>query len=385
MIKMRERLKPHHKTLNILCFIAGAFVIVYLTNNFFTVFAPFIVAYVVTQLLKPLLTKIHTKVKIPNAIGALICLLIFLIVALCAAWVCGYYVVEGVSKLVDFLSSGDVVNELIVKCQEIVQKFNGIMQFLHMEVGSKDLNTVISDLVNDVVAVLSNFSINLALQVPRLLVAVIIGCVAAFYMLCDYDRIAIKIHNNLSPRLNLLVEVFNKKALSSFVKMIVSYVFISAVCFCELLIGFLIIGVDDAVLVALIISVCDVLPILGSGAFLVPWGIVSMLMGNPGTGAGLIVLWGIIVIVRQVIEPKIVGSQIGLHPLVTISSLYVGLQLMGGLGLVIAPLYIITYKKFQEAMRAEQCHVEQAAESTEAEVATSNSDVAVVDDTDHAG
>ena len=348
---MRERLRPHHNTINILCFIVGASVLVYLTNNFFTVFAPFIVAYIVTQLLRPLLLRMHAKTKIPNALCALICLLLFIVLMLGAAWVCGHYLVEGVSKLVDLLSSGEVVNELIAKCQEIIQKFNGVLQFLHMEMGSKDINAVISDIVNDVVTVLSNFSINFALQVPKLLVAVIIGCVAAFYMLCDYDRIAMKINNNLSPKLNLLVDVFNQRALSSFVKMVVSYIFISAICFCELLIGFVIIGVNDAVLMALIIAVCDVLPILGSGAFLVPWGIVSMLMGNPGYGIGLIVLWGIIVIVRQVIEPKIVGSQIGLHPLVTISSLYVGLQLMGGLGLVVAPLYIITYQKFQEAIR----------------------------------
>jgi predicted PurR-regulated permease PerM len=133
--------------------------------------------------------------------------------------------------------------------------------------------------------------------------------------------------------------------------MLCSYIVISAVCFCELLIGFLIIGINDAVLIALIIAVFDVLPILGSGAILIPWGIISILAGAPMTGVGLIVLWGIILIVKQIIEPKIVGSQIGLHPLVTIASLYIGLQLMGGLGLIVAPLYIITYQKFQEAIR----------------------------------
>jgi sporulation integral membrane protein YtvI len=223
------------------------------------------------------------------------------------------------------------------------------MKFLHIELRSEDIAAAIGDLAKDAISTLSNLSINLALKVPNLLVAVIIGGIAAYYMMYDYDNIASTIKNKLSPKLNLLVDIFNKQALASFLKMIFSYILISAICFVELLISFLIIGIEDAVLTALIIALCDVLPILGSGAILIPWGIVSIILGNPAIGISLIVIWGIISIVRQVVEPKIVGSQIGLHPLVTIASLYIGLQLMGGLGLIVAPLYIITYKKFQEA------------------------------------
>jgi predicted PurR-regulated permease PerM len=98
----------------------------------------------------------------------------------------------------------------------------------------------------------------------------------------------------------------------------------------------------------LLIAVLDVLPVLGSGGVLVPWGIVAMLMGDPMQGIGMFVLWGVIVVVRQVVEPKIVGSQIGLHPLITIAALFLGLKLMGGLGLIVAPLYIIVCKKLNE-------------------------------------
>jgi predicted PurR-regulated permease PerM len=130
--------------------------------------------------------------------------------------------------------------------------------------------------------------------------------------------------------------------------MVFSYVLISVICFIELGIGFFILDIRDAWFIALIIAIFDVFPIVGSGGILVPWGVIALIMGDPVRGIGLMVLWGVIVVVRQVVEPKIVGSQIGLHPLVTIVSMYIGLELMGGLGLIMAPIYIIVCKKLNE-------------------------------------
>jgi sporulation integral membrane protein YtvI len=186
------------------------------------------------------------------------------------------------------------------------------------------------------------------MKIPTILTALIIGCIAAFYMLYDYDKISNTIKKPLSPKTTQFVDLFNNKVLMSMIKMIGSYVLISAICFGELCIGFLILGIQDALFIAIIIALLDVLPIVGSGAVLVPWGVASMVFGDPIRGVGLIVLWIVIVIVRQIVEPKIVGTQLGLHPLITIISMYVGLQLMGGLGLVMGPLYVIIWKAMIE-------------------------------------
>lgn len=354
MNRLKDTLKQHHKTINILFFLLGAIIIVYVTNNLFVVFAPLIIAYLVTQIFRPLCLFLHTKIKIPNSICALICILIFIIVFLGLAWFCGYYLIEGISKLIEILSSEQVISGIVSLCQDALHELQKLVQFLNIEIVNNEVAGLIGDVAKKIITVLSNFSLSIALQVPELLMASLIGCVAVFYMLCDYDKIASTITNALPQRLNLLINVFNKQVLSSFVKMLFSYVILSAICFVEMLVGLFILGVNDAGLIALIIAICDVLPVIGSGAILIPWGIVSLLMGSPVVGIGVIVLWGIIVIIRQIIEPKIVGAQIGLHPLVTVSSLYVGLQLMGGVGLVIAPLYIITYQKFQNAVRIER-------------------------------
>jgi predicted PurR-regulated permease PerM len=127
-----------------------------------------------------------------------------------------------------------------------------------------------------------------------------------------------------------------------------SYAVLSVVCFVEIVVGFYVMGVEDAWFLAFLIAIFDVLPILGSGGILVPWSIIGFLTGNSVIGFGMLLLWGIIVVVRQVLEPRIVGSQIGLHPLITVMALFIGLKTMGGLGLLMGPLYVIVCKKMNE-------------------------------------
>ena len=98
------------------------------------------------------------------------------------------------------------------------------------------------------------------------------------------------------------------------------------------------IGVNRSLLIAFLISVFDVLPVLGTGGIMIPWTILTALQGNYPLSAGLLTVYLIITVIRNIIEPKIVGSQIGLHPVVTLSSMFVGAQLFGVLGLFGFPI-----------------------------------------------
>ena len=85
----------------------------------------------------------------------------------------------------------------------------------------------------------------------------------------------------------------------------------------------------------------DILPIVGSGLVLAPWAAIKLLQGQIGTGVGLAVLWAVVIIVRQYAEPKIVGKQVGLHPLATLLCLWVGLKLAGGIGMFALPIGLL--------------------------------------------
>ena len=111
--------------------------------------------------------------------------------------------------------------------------------------------------------------------------------------------------------------------------------------FAEIAIGLLIIGFDNAAVIALLIAVFDILPIVGSGIVLAPWAVIKLLQGKIGMGIGLAILWAVVIVVRQIAEPKIVGKQVGLHPLATMLCLWVGLKLGGGIGMFALPISLL--------------------------------------------
>ena len=133
-----------------------------------------------------------------------------------------------------------------------------------------------------------------------------------------------------------------------FFKTMVSYVRAMAILLCltfvELAIGFAILGLDYALVLAFFISLIDALPILGTGTVLIPWALVSLITGDFFIAIGLAVIYGVVAIVRNLIEPKIIGQQIGLHPLITLASVYVGLKIFGFFG-IFMPVFLVFAKQ----------------------------------------
>ena len=115
-------------------------------------------------------------------------------------------------------------------------------------------------------------------------------------------------------------------------------------------IGFNIIGVSYSLLLAFIISVFDAFPIFGVGGFLIPWAIYSFFTGSIRMGISLFILYFIVLIVRQTVEPKILGNQIGVHPLVTLIAMYTGLKLLGFIGLILGPITALLFKNIISGM-----------------------------------
>ena len=121
-------------------------------------------------------------------------------------------------------------------------------------------------------------------------------------------------------------------------RMLRSYVLIMFITFVEQSIGLTILGVEYSVLIAMAIAVFDILPVVGSGTIMLPWAVISLITGDIKRGIGLLVLYVIITVIRQIIEPRIVGDHVGLHPLLTLMCMFVGLRIFGGLGLLGLPI-----------------------------------------------
>ena len=125
-------------------------------------------------------------------------------------------------------------------------------------------------------------------------------------------------------------------------KYILSYSLIMLITYLTLLLGLIILRVRHAPVLALFIAVLDILPVIGVGTVLIPWGIYSIVVGNRLLGIGLLVLFVANTVIRQTSEPRIVGKSLNLHPLLTLMMIYIGYGLFGVLGVFILPLIAVT-------------------------------------------
>ena len=117
-----------------------------------------------------------------------------------------------------------------------------------------------------------------------------------------------------------------------------SYLLLMLLTFAMMLAGLLILGVRYALVIALVIAAVDILPVLGIGIILLPWGFLEIILGNAGLGIGLLVLFALATVVRQIAEPKIVGKGLGIHPLLSLFLIYAGYSLFGFFGMVLLPM-----------------------------------------------
>lgn len=198
--------------------------------------------------------------------------------------------------------------------------------------------------------------------VPSILIGVVIGIVAWILFTKDYDYIVRFIQRQLPEnKKNIFVDlkqVFSKTILTMFK----AYGIIMLITFSELSIGFAIMrafGVmtnNYFVLIAAATAIFDILPVAGSGGVLIPWALFSLISGNYKQAIGLAIMYVVILIIRQYIEPKIVGTSLGVHPIVTLMGLYFGLKLFGFIGMFLVPLCIMTLKAFNDTGRIQLWH-----------------------------
>lgn len=185
---------------------------------------------------------------------------------------------------------------------------------------------------------------NTAKQIPTVLVAVIISIIACCFLTTGYDDVVNFIKRQFSMEKRRMLSQAKAIFFSSILKMFKSYITIICITFVEMIIGlslFRLIGIyksEYMASVALVVAVVDVFPVLGTGTILIPWAIISFITGKMGLGIGLVVLYAVITVIRQIIEPKLVATNLGLPPIVTIMCMYMGLQLFGVLGIFITPL-----------------------------------------------
>ena len=185
---------------------------------------------------------------------------------------------------------------------------------------------------------------NAMAKLPTVLLTILIIVIATFFTAGKTDKIKTVIKRQIPDKYKSVSGQMYRTFGKTVWKMIKSYVILFFITFIELTIGLLVLGIDYFWIIALLIAIVDILPVVGTGTVLIPWGILELVLGDTAIGIGILVLYIIITVVRNIIEPKLVSKQIGLPPILTLLGMYVGLKLFGILGLFLVPLLMILVK-----------------------------------------
>ncbi len=334
-------------------------VMVYITLKYaIGLIMPFIIGYIVALIVKPLInftTKRMNpkKLHIYKKIIAVFFVLLFHSVV-------GFLIFLLITKL--FIASKDAIIKLpeiyALNVEPVIYKiFNdieGIVSGMDPLLVQTIKDTAIS-FSNSIATVLSQLSTAIIRFVsstvsfmPGLFLSIILSIISSFFFAMDYDKIREYFAKTIPLKMqNNLVEIKNNVIITGF-KYIKAYVTLSFITFIEVLLGLSLLNVNGAVLIAAIIAVVDILPVLGTGSVVIPWIIIELIKGNLPLAVGLLMLYVIIIVVRNILEPKLVGAQIGLHPLVILICMYVGVNLFGFFGLFLMPFTVVIIKHFYD-------------------------------------
>ncbi len=314
---------------------------------------PFICAWVISMLIRPIVISVSRRTQVSRRAVAFIC------TALTFAFVLGAFTLifgRVVNEMRDIANS--IISDASASVEEAfdyVYNLSDRLPFLE-ELENRELaekiKTAATGMAEETASALSHkipdMLFDLIASLPSILLFALAFITATFYMSGDIGMINEKISLLLpSPYRSALFDT-KRKVMGTLGKYIRAYIILLLITFSQLLIGFSILRVPFALTLAALISLIDILPVLGVGTVLVPWAVILLLQKNLYLGIGILLLFAVIWISRQIIEPKIVGQSIGLSPLTTLISIYIGYKLMGVLGLFILPLGVILCKNLLE-------------------------------------
>lgn len=236
--------------------------------------------------------------------------------------------------------------------ENITQFFGNLINDFDVSKLGINMSSITSGLSNGISGVYS-----VVKNIPSILISVVIGIIAWILFTKDYKKVVKFIKLQLPDKHKNLLSETKKIFSSTILKMCRAYGLIMFITFCENFLGLTILNLIGVMknsyvfVIAICIAVFDILPVAGSGGILIPWSLIALVSGNVGQCVGLLILYAVITVIRQYIEPKIVGDSLGVNPLVTLAGLYFGLKLFGFMGMFIVPICVMTLKAFNDAGR----------------------------------
>lgn len=304
----------------------------------FLLLLPFLIAWGIAFMTRPLADRINKKTAIPRrvirvilasltalSLIGLVSLVAWLLAAELWRLLSGFGDGAGIRGLIDAITDGGI--------------FGGVF-----EVFGDRLADVFYEFAVSIASSLGRIVSGWLGAVPRILLFILVSVIACAYFALDLDRVNVFFVRLLPKRVISWLSLLRRGFFSAGVSYVRSYLTLMALTFGIMLVGLMILGEQYSLLLAFIISFADLLPIIGVGTVIIPWSIYEITLGASGRGIGLLILFGVYEIIRQLLEPKIVGKNLGVHPLLSLLLIYIGYSLFGFGGILIVPIAIVLIK-----------------------------------------
>lgn len=306
-------------------------------------FLPFVASFLVSLLVNPFADALQKRLKMPRSLSAIL-------VVLVTVGLVGGIITAVIWKIVDEIRA--IYYDFPVILENIQSAWYSTSQFLSniMDALPESMQEVAQTLINQTTEWISGFAANttivqsagnFAKSLPSAFVSIIVFILSLFFMVSDSKTVAEMVKKPFTEKFLQRVgeiKIEAKKYVGGYVK---AQLTIMCIFFIIIFIGLTALKVEHALIIALATALLDALPIFGSGAVLWPWALVSFIMGNYGLGTSLIIIYLMLVLIRQLIEPKIVSQNIGMHPILTLMAMYVGFRTLSVGGMIFGPLLLM--------------------------------------------
>lgn len=344
----------YNRAANITVIVAGIAAAAYFFFKYaLSAIIPFLIAAIIAAAIASPAERISKKTRISKkAVSATLVILLFLTVtALLTLAV--YRLITEIGTLMEKLTAdpesvSNAIDKFTAKLSSMGDKFGFLTHGSVSEALKKlgiDLDTVVPEALGSLLSSLTgsipSAAVGIVTKLPETILFIVVLLLSSYYFCADRDKISSSLASILPEKWANKLPSLRQKLAETLKGYLKAYLSIMLLTFLEVFLGLTILGVNYAFLISVIVAVVDILPVLGTGTVLIPWAIFSFISSDPKMGIGLIILYAVVLIVRQLAEPKIVGNTLGLHPLATLASLYIGIKLLGIAGIFIGPIVAI--------------------------------------------
>lgn len=325
-----------------------------------SVLFPFLAAFAVAALLAGAVKFITERTHIKRGIVAVTTVLFFYILLAAVLYFAGSYLVRLIYDLTRELSVffSDTVVPVMQRFYQWVERLSVVFYPVGQtektqglqDVGAESAQTLknagklmsgISDGVIDGVS-------GMAAGIPGFFMKLLITVIATVFMELEFPQIMAFLKRQIPAEYQRAFRDGKNYVTGTMGKCIISYCLIFGITFAELVAGLFLLGIKNAFAIAFIIAVLDILPVLGTGTVLIPWAVLAFASGRISTGVGVFALYLVITVVRNLIEPKLVGKQMGLSPVIMLPCMLIGLKFFGIIGLFVVPLLVSFLKQLND-------------------------------------